>query len=429
MPPLRSSSRSSRAASLASFDATLASAKRTMLLSEIVRLAIDSFLLSKLRFALTALGMVIGSASIIFVVTIGLTGKQYILGLLESIGTNMVYVEYSGGATGSVNNFQSDYLNRDDERAVREQVPAVQYSSPMLEMHDRIAIRGTEKELLVLGVSPQYQLVRNLKVPNGRFFDDEDESSHTKVAVVTEIFAQQLYGSDDAAINQTFSLSGIPFTIVGVFKESVDTFGQSEIADQTILIPYSVGRYFSGTDNVKQIFFTIRDRSDVDQAAHKIEEVVHSRHQKNSAYRTTTMTEMLSVAATIADALTVILLLVALVTLAVGGVGIMNIMLATVRSRIREIGIRKALGATAREIKLQFLIEAVFISLSGGLIGCIVGLALPVSLRLFTSYAVPVDPWSVVAALGTSTAVGVLFGTLPANRAAQLDPVESLKYE
>lgn len=400
-----------------------------MLLSEIVRLAIDSFLLSKLRFALTALGMVIGAASLIFVVTIGLTGKQYILNLLESIGTNMVYIEYSGGSTGSVNNFQSDYLTRDDERAVKEQVPAVQYSSPMLEMHDRISIHGLEKELLVLGVSPEYKLVRNLKVLNGRFFDDEDESSHTHVAVVTEIFAQQLYGSDDAAVNQNFSLSGIPFTIVGVFKESVDTFGQSEIADQTILIPYSVGRYFSGTDNVKQIFFTIRDRSDVDEASREIESVVHSRHQKNSAYRATTMTEMLSVAATIADALTVILLLVATVTLAVGGVGIMNIMLATVRSRIREIGIRKALGATAREIKLQFLIEAVFISLFGGIIGTILGLAVPFSLRLFTPYAIPIDYRSVLVALGTSTAVGVIFGTLPANRAAQLDPVESLKYE
>ena len=426
MPPLRNLT---RAASRSTFDATLASARRTMLLSEIVKLAIDSFRLSKLRFALTALGMVIGAASLIFVATIGFTGKQYILNLLESIGTNMVYIEYSGGSTGSVNNFQSDYLTRDDERAIVQQVPAVQYSSPMLEMHDRISIRGAEKQLLVLGVSPQYQMVRNLKVLSGRFFDDEDESTHTKVAVVTEIFAQQLFGSSDAAVNKTFSLSGIPFTIIGVFKESVDTFGQSEIADQTILIPYSVARYFSGTDNVKQIFFTIRDSSDVDEAARQIERVVHSRHLKNSDYRATTMTEMLSVAASIADALTVILLLISAVTLAVGGVGIMNIMLATVRSRIREIGIRKALGATAREIKLQFLIEAVFISLTGGIIGTMVGLALPVSLRLFTSYPVPISPWSIVIALGASVAVGVIFGTLPANRAAELDPVESLKYE
>ncbi|HVW77516.1 MAG TPA: ABC transporter permease [Alloacidobacterium sp.] len=413
----------------ASFEKTLASAKRTMLLSEIVRLAIDSFRASKVRFMLTALGMVIGSASLILVSTIGLTGKNYILNLLQSIGTNMVYIEYSGGGTGSVNNFQNDYLTRDDERAVDEQVPSVMFSSPMLEMHDRISLNGTEKQLLVLGVSPQYQQVRNLKVLAGRFFDDQDEITHAKVAIVTEAFAQQMFGSQDAAINQTFQISSMPFTIIGTFKESVDTFGQSEIADQTILIPYSVARYFTGTDNVKQIFFTIRDRDDVEEAAKQIVEVVSARHLKNSVYKATTLTELLTTAASIANALTIVLLLVTTVTLAVGGVGIMNIMLATVRSRIREIGIRKALGATSREIKLQFLIEAIFISLSGGIVGTILGLALPISARIFTDYRIPISGLSVIIALGTSTLVGVIFGTLPANRASQLDPVESLKYE
>jgi len=138
---------------------------------------------------------------------------------------------------------------------------------------------------------------------------------------------------------------------------------------------------------------------------------------------------VLTTAAIVANALTIGLLLISAVTLAVGGVGIMNIMLATVRSRIREIGIRKALGATAREIKLQFLIEAIFISLAGGVVGAIVGLALPLSARFLTSFNIPISPWSIVIALLTSVVIGILFGTLPANRAAQLDPVESLKYE
>jgi putative ABC transport system permease protein len=146
-------------------------------------------------------------------------------------------------------------------------------------------------------------------------------------------------------------------------------------------------------------------------------------------YKAQTLTELMNVAAQSADALTYVLLLVALVTLAVGGVGIMNIMLANVRSRIREIGIRKALGATAREIKLQFLVEAVLISLSGGLVGSLIGMAIPFSARLFTSYRIPINGWSVVIALLAATIVGVVFGTLPATRAAQLDPVESLKYE
>ena len=415
-----------------SFQRTLDSAKRTMVFSEIVRLAVDSFRASKVRFALTALGMVIGSASVILVFTIGSTGKQFVLDELQKIGTNMVMLEYSGGGAGAINENRNDFLTRDDERAVDEQVTDVAVSSPMLEMHDRVTFPGgTPKDVLVLGVSPEYKDVRNLIVLSGRFFDEEDETTHTKVAVVTEGFAQEMFGSSSAAINQSFQLTGIPFTIIGTFKESVPTFGQSEIADETILIPYSVGRYFTGSDNVKQIFFSVRDPNDVEEASREIVSVVHNdgHHLPNSVYKTTTLTSLLTTAAAISNALTIMLVLVSTVTLAVGGVGIMNIMLATVRSRIREIGIRKALGATAREIKLQFLIEAIFISLSGGLVGTILGLALPLSVRFFTDFSIPISGWSVVIALGTSMAVGIIFGTLPANRAAQMDPVESLKYE
>ena len=393
-------------------------------------LAIDSFRLNKVRFALTALGMVIGSASLILVATIGLTGRNYALKQLENIGPNMVEVEYSGGSSGSVGEYRNDLLTIDDERAVDTQVPAVNASSPMLEMHDRVSFGGgVAKDVLVLGVSPQYREVRHLIVTAGRFFDDTDEATHTKAAVVTIPFAIQLFGSPEAAINQTFQLSGMPITIVGTFKESVSTFGMSEVADETILIPYSVARYFTGTDKVKQIFFSIRDKNDIPFAQKEIVRIIQSRHQSNSVYKANTLVEILRVAGQIADGLTVMLLLLATVTLAVGGVGIMNIMLANVRSRIREIGIRKALGATAREIKLQFLMEAVFISLAGGIVGVLLGMAPPLAARFFTAYKIPISPWSVVIALATSVLVGVIFGTLPATRAAQLDPVESLKYE
>src|SRR5579862_222846 len=280
-----------------------------------------------------------------------------------------------------------------------------------------------------MGVSPQYKNVRNLLVLSGRFFDEQDEAAHIKCAVVTIPFAVQMFGSSDEAIGRDFQILGIPFRIIGTFKESAETFGQSEITDNTILIPYSVARYFTGTNAVKTLYFTIRSMDEVVDATNEIKRIISSRHKPNSVYNAFNLKELLSTANTIANALTAVLVLVAAVTLAVGGVGIMNIMLATVRARIREIGIRKALGATAREIKLQFLIEAVFISLSGGIVGAILGLALPISVRVFTSYTVPVSIWSVVIALVTSTAVGIVFGTLPANRAAQMDPVESLKYE
>jgi putative ABC transport system permease protein len=415
----------------ASFQQTLLSARRTMMLSEILKLALDSFRASKLRFALTALGMVIGTASVILVVTIGLTGKQFILNEIQKIGTNEVEVEYAGGgSTTSGRVLYNDPLTRDDEKAVLTQVPSVIASSPVLETHDRISFGGgVVKDTLVLGVSPQYKDVRNLIVLAGRFMDDQDENAHIKCAVVTAPFAQQMFGSADAATGQTFQILGIPFTIVGTFKESVDTFGQTEISDETILIPYSVARLFNGTNNVKQLYFTVRSMEEVPDATNEIKRVISSRHKPNSVYRAQNLKELLTTAATIANALTAVLVLVAAVTLAVGGVGIMNIMLATVRSRIREIGIRKALGATYREIQLQFLAEAVLISLAGGVVGVIVGLTLPLSIRFFTDYALPISASSVVIALAAAMIVGVVFGTVPATRAAQLDPVESLKYE
>ena len=414
-----------------SFEETLLSARRTMLLSEILKLAMDSFRAAKMRFALTALGMVIGTASVILVVTIGMTGRQYVLDLIQKFGTNSVEVEYAGGgATAAERVRYTDYLTRLDEKAVDAQMPGVMYSSPVMDMHDRISFGGgVVKDTLVLGVSPQYVFIHNLIVTAGRFFDDTDETTHQKCAVVSELFAKERYGSDDAAVGRTFEITGIPFTVIGVFKMSVDDFGQSEIADQTILIPYSVVRYFTGTERVNQIYFSMRSMADVPDAAKEIERIIKSRHRTNSVYKTQTLKELLDMAAKSADALTMVLVLVACVTLAVGGVGIMNIMLANVRSRIREIGIRKALGATRREIKLQFLAEAVIISLTGGIVGTLVGMAVPLSIRFFTDYDLPISPWSVIIALTAATLVGVIFGTVPATRAAQMDPVEALKYE
>ncbi|HTW79829.1 MAG TPA: ABC transporter permease [Terracidiphilus sp.] len=413
------------------FEQVLLSARQTMLLSEILKLALDSFRASKARFALTALGMVIGTASVILVVTIGLTGKRYILNELQKIETNSVELEYAGGGTTAAERvLYNDYLTPDDEQIIDEQVPGVMYSSPVLEMHERISYgAGQVKDTLILGVSPDYQHVRNLLVPNGRFFDETDNSAHIKCAVVTQAFARARYGSDEEAVGQTFEIEGLPFTVIGVFKEAVDDFGESEIADQTILIPYSVAKYFAGNENLRQIYFSMRSMDEVPEAAKQIKAIVQSRHRPNSVYKTQTLKEMLTIAGEIADALTAVLVLVAAVTLAVGGVGIMNIMLANVRARIREIGIRKAMGATYREIKLQFLAEAVIISLVGGIAGTLVGLSVPLSIRFFTDYKLPFSWLSVFIALTAATLVGVVFGTVPATRAAQLDPVDALKYE
>ena len=401
-----------------------------LVLGETVSVAIETFRSNKVRFLLTALGMVIGTASLILVVTIGLTGKRYILQQIQSIGANMMVATLRRRLRSTAMRNASDYLTYDDLTAVRRQIPGITASSPMVELHDRIAVPGgKERDVLVLGVSPQYMWVRNLDILAGRFFDDNDTQSRNKVALITQNLANRLYASADAAVGKEIKLSGLPFVIIGTFKERVDTFGQSEISDDTILIPYTVGHFFTTTDEVKQLFFSVADSAEVPRATVEIHKVLQSRHRPESVYKVENLTQLLTVAGKAANALTTVLLLISVLTLVVSGVGIMNIMLATVSSRIREIGVRKAVGATNSEIRAQFLAEAMLISLGGGTVGIFIGLSLPYSVRFLTDYRIPISGWSVIIAVLVSSLVGVLFGTVPAARAAQLDPVESLRYE
>ena len=401
----------------------------TFVFGDTMSVALQTFRIGKWRFILTSLGMVIGTASLILVVTIGLTGKQYLLQQIQNIGSNMMVAEYSGGGIYG-RDATSDFLTLDDLNAVRQQVPGISNASPLIQFHDHVAVPGgKEREVIALGVSPQYLNVRNLQVLTGRFFDDADTQARNKVAVITQKLAVLLYGSEDAAIGQEIKLSGLPFTVIGTFRERVDTFGQTEVSDDTILIPYTVARYFTNSDEVKQLFFSVSDSAEVPRATQEIHDVLQSRHRPESVYRVDNLTQLLQVAASTADTLTKVLLLISVLTLIVSGVGIMNIMLATVNARIREIGIRKAVGATNAEIRAQFLVEAILISLAGGIVGIVLGLALPFSVRFITNYRVPISGWSVIIAILVSSLVGILFGTAPAARAAHLNPIDSLRYE
>ena len=242
-----------------------------------------------------------------------------------------------------------------------------------------------------MGVYPDYLRVRNLVLPSGRFFDQGDSQAHNKVGVITDKMAVAIYGSPQAAVGKIIKLAGLPFTTIGTFRERVDTFGQSEIVDNTMLIPYSVSRYFTETPNLKMAYFSMQDPSMVGPATVQIRRVLQSRHRAESVYSVQNLTALLDMADRIAIGLTWVLLLISLITLLVSGIGIMNIMLATVSARIREIGIRKAMGATNREIRFQFLSEAVLISLIGGILGVVIGLAIPFSVRYLTEYRIPIS--------------------------------------
>ena len=411
-------------------DATTAKPERAHLaLGEIFTFAYETFLSNKVRFALTALGMVIGTASLILVTTIGLTGKQYLLNQIQSIGSNWIYAEYESGG-GRISNSGNDALTIEDMEAVQHQVDGIVAASPVLPLNERVAVGGgKERDLQIMGVYPAYEQIRNLVILSGRFFDKQDSQAHNKVGVIGPKLAIQLYGSEEGSLGRTVKLNGLPFTIIGIFRERVDTLEQSEVTENTMLIPYTVIRYFQETPIVKQIFFSASDASLVVPITAQVQRVIQSRHRQESVYSVRNLTQLVSMADKIATSMTLVLLAVSLVVLLVSGIGIMNIMLATVSARIREIGIRKAMGATNREIRFQFLSEAILISLIGGVLGIVIGLAIPFSVRFFTAYRIPISGLSAIIAIVVSSLVGILFGTLPAIRASQLDPVESLHYE
>ena len=277
-----------------------------LVLGETVSVALETFRSNKVRFALTALGMVIGTASLILVVTIGLTGKQYVLQQIQSIGANLVFAEYQGGAIYSAE-AANDYMTIEDLNAIRQQVPNIAASSPIIELHERIAIPGgKERDALVLGVSAEYYWVRNLETLTGRFLEENDIQTRGKVAAITQNLAITMYGSTSAAVGQTIKLSGLPFIVVGTFRERIDTFGQSEITDDSILIPYTTARFFTTTDTVKQLYFSVTDPSDIPSASEKIQHILQTRHRPESVYKVDNLTELLAVAGRIANGLTMV---------------------------------------------------------------------------------------------------------------------------
>ncbi|MGB2633203.1 MAG: ABC transporter permease [Candidatus Acidiferrum sp.] len=403
---------------------------RTLVFREILAMGIDSLRADKLRAAMTALGMAVGTAALILVVTVALTGKRYVLAQIENVGTNVIWAEYSGISSASANVAAADYLTSNDMIAVEQQVPGVKEASPVLNLHQRMVVgSGKEQDILVLGVAPQYQQVRRIIATAGRFFDEADSRFTNKVALITDSLARRQFGSLDLALGQTIRIQEVPFVIIGTFRESVDTLGRSEIEDDTVLIPYSVARSMTGTAAVNQIYFSMFDAAGIPAATEKIQAVIAARHRAESVYNVNNMTEILRLANKTANAFTSVLLLFAAVTLVAAGIGIMNIMMATVHTRIHEIGVRKAVGATRKAILLQFLFEAVLIALLGGTVGTVIGIGIPISIQIFTDHHVPVSVLSAVIALVVSCAVGIGFGITPANNAARLDPVECLRHE
>ncbi len=404
-----------------------------MLHLESLRSSVNALRANKFRAFLTALGLVIGNASVILVVTISLTSRDYILDQIQRIGSNLVYAQYETGNNPAMAAADADYIKSADVQAVREQLGSrIIAATGVMNSFSRMRIEGREEDVSIIGADEFYPQVRNLALLAGRFEDAGDVATRHKVGLLTERLARRLFGGQSQAIGQRVKLQGLQFDIVGTFKEKTESFGLSELSGsgENVLIPISTLKLLAPIERIDPLYVQARTATDVEAITDRVKLILESRHRTGTHYRVDNLAAILDAARSIARVLTIVLIVVSAIALIISGIGIMNIMLVTVTERTREIGLRMAVGAARRDVLEQFLSEAVLISMIGGSAGIVIGVAIPLSVQYFTDdIAIPISPLSIVVAFSVSLLVGLIFGILPANRAARLNPTEALRYE
>jgi len=401
---------------------------------ETSRLAIEALRANKLRATLTMLGVIIGSACIVLVVTVALTGRRYIGSQIEAVGSNIIYAWLEQSNT-SQNVSLADQISLGDLDAIRQGIPQVVQVSGTNDIPMNVVANRKVRPVRLIGVTQGFQQIRKLVILQGRYFDDADFSTVSKVCLVSEHLAQIALPTDNP-VGQEIHVGELSFTVIGTFRERVATFGQSEIRDDSVLVPFSLIKYYAGDNFILTLYAQAQSPDDVPEVTQQLGQILRSRHRPEADYNVQNLTSILQIARNISMALTIVLLLIAMLALTISGIGIMNIMLVTVTERTREIGIRKAIGAQRREILMQFLIEAALISGTGAVIGIALAVAIPFVIEALVQFlqvpggiVIPISWLSVLAAFVVSCATGVLFGYLPAKKAASLQPVESLRYE
>jgi len=397
---------------------------------EVFEAAFHRFRTHPLQTALTLTGLVVGTASIILVVTLGLTGRGYVMSQIEGVGSHLIWASYDGTVTSGVSRTLDDQITDADVRAVAARTDLFSGVTPLVALHDEIAVLSGVRNLTILGTDENYPAVRkNLRILQGRFFDRDDVEQRAKVCVVNRELYRKLWRGDDPP-GKTVRALDTTFRVVGEFEEPVDTLGQGDVTPDTIFIPSTVAWYFTPRRRVDTLFAEVRDFARIPDAVEETQKLLAERHHTGSVYRVDSMTTVIRLARRISLGLIVAFVIAAGIAVVVGGVGIMNILLASVEQRTREIGLRLSVGARRRDILRQFLLEALMLGAAGSLIGVVLGTAIPLVLRwIVTRVAIRISPASAMFAFLFSCLVTLLFGAVPAYRAARLSPTEALRHE
>jgi len=392
---------------------------------ELIRLALSRLRRGRVRAALTMLGVVIGVASVVGLVSVGTGTTARITQQLSSLGTNLLTITPTGFSNGDTT------LTLDDAKAIAE-VPGLAGVAPEIQTQETVAASATNTTTTsIVGTSAAYARVRAYDVWQGTFLTDVAVDRSLRVAVLGATTASNL-GLGAEAVGTQIKIGGIPFTIAGILQPK----GGAGFAnpDDEVLIPVgAVQKYFVGGNGVRSVGVSVADDADMTSVRNQISELLRVRHGIGASdtddFSIFDQTQLLQAASTITGTLTLLLGGIASIALLVGGIGIMNIMLVSVRERTREIGIRMALGARRRDIQSQFLIEALTLSVIGGFVGVLFGLLISAGIGKLAGWGFIFDPGTIVVATVFSLAVGIVFGVWPARQAARLDPVVALRFE
>ena len=319
-------------------------------LRETLSVSIDALRANKLRAMLTSLGVIIGSASIVLVVTVALTSRKFVISQIEAVGSNLVWAEL----VRSTEKAQplSYELTVADMQAIKDTIPEVAQVAGISDLQMSVVAQGVVRPVTLIGVTPGYKEIRRLLVLRGRYLDAVDMETRSKMCVITPQLAKRLFGQDNP-VGRDLHVGELIFTIVGVFKERVETFGLSDIQAESVLIPFDLVKYYTGVNTLKVLDVQAATPEDVPSVERQVGQVLRSRHPSTAEYNVQTLTAILKAARDISLALTIVLIVIAFIALLISGIGIMNIMLVTVTERTREIGIRKAIGAARREFLIS----------------------------------------------------------------------------
>ncbi len=402
-----------------------------MRFSVIFLVALRALRRNTMRSILTALGIIIGIGAVIAIVSMGNGTKAKVEAQVAALGQNIITVYpgsfSSGGMRGGFGS--SVTLTVEDAEAIQAEVPDIDGVSPEVRDRNQVLANGLNWSTNINGESPDYPYIKNWNIVQGAMFTDQDVKSLAKVAVIGKTVVDQLFPNEDP-IGQTLRIRNLPFRVVGVLDvKGFSLFGSDQ--DDVVIIPYtSHMKRVSRRANISQILVAGASPDKLDLVKQRIEDLLTQRRKgREPDFTVRTQEEIAATATETTKAMTVLLSCIAFVSLAVGGIGVMNIMLVSVTERTREIGIRLAIGAHGRDVLTQFLIEAILLSLLGGILGIICGLGASELGSIYMGFPTLIAPWSILLAVGVSTVIGVVFGFFPALKAAQLDPIDALRYE